>query len=413
MTNPDFESPESPGRALEEFEEHNKGGGSAGFTLIVVTALVLAGGIVYVLGAAGRAADDTEAAVVSASDQLEQFDPEEFTSEFVPGTDSTPPSLPFAGDDDTPTTSASPPTSAPAADPIDDGRHPGVDVDPSSVAVAFVNRIPGDDYGKAAWIDLDGERHQTGLVCERLDLKPNRGLCLSNGRGLGAGEGLITDGALVPSRSFGLSKPSRAAVSPDGSIVAFTGFTLGHSYAEPGQFSTLSQVISIERLIAANLETAFSTFVDGEPLVLAELNFWGITFVDNDRFYATVGTPDGTSIAEGRISNARIDVRFENATCPEVSPDGSTIVAKEVRDGHNQMIAVDAETGDRRDLGETRSVEDQVEFLDDDTVVYGMPNNEEGTSGQPAWDIWALDLAPGSTPRLLVPFADSPAVPST
>ena len=103
-----------------------------------------------------------------------------------------------------------------------------------------------------------------------------------------------------------------------------------------------------------------------------------------------------------------MNVVYENATCPEVSPDGSTLVVKERRGDFFQLVAIDTATGARRDLAESRSVEDQVEFLDNSTIIYGLPNEAEGTEAQPAWDVWALNLN-GGAPQLIIPFADSPA----
>ena len=85
------------------------------------------------------------------------------------------------------------------------------------------------------------------------------------------------------------------------------------------------------------------------------------------------------------------------------------IVAKEQRGEVFQLVLIDVATGDRRDLGETRSVDDQVEWVDDSTILYGLPNLEEGTDAQPVFDVWSLDVAAGSTPQLLIPFAESPA----
>ena len=73
-----------------------------------------------------------------------------------------------------------------------------------------------------------------------------------------------------------------------------------------------------------------------------------------------------------------------------------------------QLVAIDVATGSRRNLPEARSVEDQVEFLDNNTIIYGLPNESEGTEAQPAWDVWSLDLN-GGAPQLIIPFADSPA----
>ena len=109
------------------------------------------------------------------------------------------------------------------------------------------------------------------------------------------------------------------------------------------------------------------------------------------------------------MSDSTLEVVFENASCPEVSADGSQLVVKEQRGEMFQLVLIDIASGERRDLGETRSVDDQVEWLDSDTILYALPNAEEGTDAQPVFDIWAVDVTPGATPRLVVPFADSPA----
>lgn len=374
------------------------------FVLLVVALLVLAGGGVYFVGAVLSAEDEVADAQARAEEQIELFDPPEFTKEFTTE-DETPSSLPLS--DEEPNSDEAPDdgttvTSTTAA--------PTPTIDPSQIALAFINRVPGDEYGLVGYIDPQGERHITELECSRLDLNESAGLCLSATAGLGGtGRGVILDAALEPSLRFGVNQPSRAAVSPDGSVVAWTGFSLGHSYLNSGEFATTTQLVSVDRSIGVNLETVFTTYRDGVEVDDFERNYWGVTFVDNDLFYATLGLGDGTSIVEGRVSTSRIDVVFDNATCPEVSPDGATIVAKERRGDLFQVIAIDVASGTRRDLGETRSVADQVEWSDDDTILYALPNLEEGTDAQPVFDVYALDVAPGSKPRLVVPFADSPA----
>ena len=396
-------------------EPTSESGGS--FVFILIAMLVLAGGVVYVLGASSRADEETEVAEASARATIEAFDPNEFTSELEPD------ELALA-DDDVPATTNAPATTAetdadeataddavvtpPTTSP--EGIEVGDPIDPRNIALAFVNRIPGEEYETVGWIDNEGVRHSTGLECARIDLNESGGICLASDGGLGgSARGFILDAAMVPQNSFGLNRPSRAAVSPDGAVVVWTGFTLGHSYLAEGEFATITQLISVERSLGANLETDFLTTDDGVRIENPDRNYWGVTFVDSDHFYATMGTEGTTSIVEGRISNSTIEVRYENASCPEVSPDGSTIVAKELRGDRFQLVAIDVASGERRDLGETMMVDDQVEFLDDDTILYAKVNETEGTAAQPVFDIWALDLAPGSTPRMVVPFADSPA----
>ena len=377
--------------------------GNTSFALLVIALLVLVGGSVYFVGRLLAVEGETADAQAQAEERLiAEFDPEEFTSEFV-DEDLSPSSLPLVEEDGAPATTAVPEATSTTL--------PRAIINPQDVVLAFVNRVPGDEYGLAGYIDRQGERQIVpDLECDRLDLNENRGLCLSATAGLnGSGRALILDGGLKPISRFGVNRPSRAAASPDGAVVAWTGFTLGHSYLAEGEFATTTQLISVDRKIAADLETIFDTYRDDQLMDDDERNFWGVSFVDSDLFYATVGAGGETFIVQGRVSTSRMDVVIENASCPEVSPDGSTVVVKEQRGDSFQLVAIDVATGSRRDLGETRSVDDQVEWADDDNILYGMPNLDEGTESQPVFDIYALNVAPGSSPRLVVPFAESPA----
>ena len=72
--------------------------------------------------------------------------------------------------------------------------------------------------------------------------------------------------------------PSRARVSPDGRLGAVTAFVTGHSYADPGSFSTRATIIDMERgRRIADLED-FEVSRDGKPFESIDFNFWGVTF---------------------------------------------------------------------------------------------------------------------------------------
>ena len=94
-----------------------------------------------------------------------------------------------------------------------------------------------------------------------------------------------------------------------------------------------------------------------------------------------------------------------------VSPDGSTVIYKATQpDGTFSLTAVEIDSGRSWTLGETRSVDDQVEWLDDDTILYALhPEGTDGTEVEPQFDIWSLDIAEGSEPELFLPAANSPA----
>lgn len=392
---------------VESEEPANEPVGTGMFVLLAISIAALVGAGVYVAGQATKASDETAQAAERSNQILDDTDVD--IGEFI---DPSPSSIPLTDTTVAPVGT----TEAPSTTEPDDGRtiagdgnHPEVDIDPESIAIAFINRAPGDDYEKVGIVTFEGERIITQLRCSRIDLNADRGLCLTPpGDFVLSGHGLILDEKLVPTAKFDVNDPSRAVVSPDGSIVGWTGFTAGHSYANFGEFSTITQLIAVDRQLAVNLETDFKTEIDGEPNDTPERNFWGVTFVDNEIFYATMQNADGTWIVEGSLSTSKIVDRFDNASCPEVSPDGQTIVAKEQRADGFHLVAIDVATGTRRDLGETRPVDDQVEWLDDTSIVYAIANPDEGTAAQPAFDVYVLDTSPGGTPQLLVPFADSP-----
>jgi hypothetical protein len=57
-------------------------------------------------------------------------------------------------------------------------------------------------------------------------------------------------------------------------------------------------------------------------------------------------------------------------------------------------------------LAERRSVDDQVEWLDDRTLLYALPDaNSEATS-----DVWRLPADGTGSPTVFIPQAMSPAV---
>ncbi len=68
---------------------------------------------------------------------------------------------------------------------------------------------------------------------------------------------------------------------------------------------------------------------------------------------------------------------------------------------------LDLASGQERRLPEQRSVDDQVSWLDDDTVVYGLPLTGE-RGGET--DLYAVPADGSAAPRLLAGQAWSPSV---
>jgi hypothetical protein len=248
-------------------------------------------------------------------------------------------------------------------------------------------------------------RARSGRICERVYASATGGICIARARSLlGAYEAelLAPDGRVR--HRVGLSGiPSRARVSPDGRYGATTMFVTGHSYTAPGSFSTQTLLIDMRTGKAiADLES-FTVSRAGRVVDAADVQFWGVTFArDSDRFYATLATAGKTYLIEGRVSARTARVIRENVECPSLSPDGTRIGYKKLVGAKTRtwrFHVLELATGRDTPLAETRSVDDQLEWLDDGHLLYG----ESGA-------IWTVPADGTGAPRRYLAQADSPAV---
>lgn len=271
------------------------------------------------------------------------------------------------------------------------------------------------EYGTVAIVSLDdpgGARAFTGVDCDRVAARPGGASCL------------VTDPAVAASyevreydpqwrqvQSTALpGLPSRTRLSPSGSLVATTVFVAGHSYMTAG-FSTATEVHAFGGGTRWGDLEKFRFVLDGEPSDPVDRNIWGVTFVDDDAFYATVGTGGRTYLVRGTLSSRTLTSVSRDAECPSLSPDGSRVAFKvDVDPGRRivwQIAVQDLTTGGRTLLTQgPRGLDDQVEWLDDDTLLYGMPRPDEpGVT-----DVWSVDTAADAEPELLIEQAWSPTV---
>jgi hypothetical protein len=273
--------------------------------------------------------------------------------------------------------------------------------------VVFQHVVRDDDYAHVAVSPATGRpgsRTITPLVCERVHFAGGRGLCLMPRRSLG-----IRYTAKVISSDFRVLDEialtgllSRARVSPDGRYGASTSFVTGHSYAQPGAFSTQTTLIDLAggRKLA-ELED-FEVTRDGRHFDAIDHNFWGVTFArDSNRFYATLATRGKTYLVEGDVAARTLHVLHENVECPSLSPDETRLAYKKRvgRKGwrlHVLSLGTMAETA----LAETRSIDDQVEWLDDERILYGTAKG----------DVWTVPADGTGAPTKYLAGALSPAV---
>jgi Tol biopolymer transport system component len=271
----------------------------------------------------------------------------------------------------------------------------GADPSQSTVAVAPLDNLQ--------------DRQLTGLTCARAYFAAGHGVCL--GRTIEGG-GFTFDASLRRQREFdqvGLS--TRARVSPDGHKAATTVFVTGHGYADL-TFSTQTLITDLRTGAQVDLEK-FSVTRDGTRIQRSDFNFWGITFASQEnRFYATLATGGQTYLIAGDTASRSARTLRENVECPSLSPDGTRIVYKQLLTNTGgrrwRLHMLDLRTGADSALAETRSVDDQVEWLDGGHVLYGL--NDEGPPATLDVNLWELAVDGSAAPARFLAHAASPAV---
>jgi hypothetical protein len=280
--------------------------------------------------------------------------------------------------------------------------------------IVFRNMTPGASYGTVAMVPLDdphGARVDTATPCERVYATSENLICLSSDRGFITTYGAhILDNNLHETQSLPfIGVPSRARLSLDGAYAATTSFTSSDSYASLS-FSTRTYVTAVGGQTLGNLED-FTLIHDGRSIAPVDRNFWGVTFAsDDDTFYATVRWSGHTWLVRGSLSQRRMVTLHEDAECPSLSPDGTQIVFKQRGDlplGKWRLVDYDIASGTVTPLSETRSVDDQVEWLDETHVLYALARSGAQRSID---DVWSVPISGSGKPKLLIPEASSPAV---
>jgi hypothetical protein len=284
----------------------------------------------------------------------------------------------------------------------------------SGPRIVFRNTAIGPNYGKVAMValkDPGGPRAFTTTLCDRVFAANGHTLCL--GSDLGAvttytAKAWGDDGGPVVDLPL-TGVPSRARLSPDARLAATTSFVAGDSYAATS-FSTRTIVTTLADDTSVDLES-FRLVHQGSTIKPADRNYWGVTFApDDDHFYVTVKLGSTTWLASGRLSTRTVTTLRSDAECPSLSPDGTRLAYKKRGTrpiGDWRLAVMDIATGQETMLAEQRSVDDQVEWLDDHQILYGLPG--VGTKAAET-NVWVVPADGTGAPRVLIQKAWSPAV---
>jgi hypothetical protein len=305
---------------------------------------------------------------------------------------------------------------APAA-PVADERKPSsiLAALPARPQLMFVSVASDDSHQHLSVASLEGldrGRYVTPLACDRIYFAGSRGICLATEIDGTSALHLarIFDQQFQPTFRVPLSgPPSRVRISSDGRRAAATVFESGHSYAQQG-FSTKTTVIDLsDGRVICDLEE-FAVWKDGQRIHAKDFNFWGLTFAeDGNQFYATLETGGISYLVKGDIDRREVQIVRGGVECPSLSPDGAKLVFKKRLGSRSrgwwQLARFDLATNEEKVLDkETQSVDDQVEWLDNQTVMYHL------TGSGSAADLWTLAVDGSSEPKLLLREAYSPAV---
>jgi hypothetical protein len=247
--------------------------------------------------------------------------------------------------------------------------------------VVFQDVIRDPDYAHVSLVPLDapaGPRVASELICERVHMVSGQGICLS---GEHEAESryyyAITFGEdFLPRERIPLAgPPTFARVSPNGRYGAASVLTEPPSEEDP-EAPTQTLLIDIaEGTVLGDIE-AFALSRNGVPFDAPERDLWGVTFgADNDRFHATLRTAGNLYLVDGSVQGRRLDVLHPNVSAPAVSPDGTRVAYAKLVSNIGPTFrfhVLDLATMTETPLAEATSIDDQMEWLDDERLLYGL-----------------------------------------
>lgn len=285
---------------------------------------------------------------------------------------------------------------------------------PTGPLLVFRSTEAGDDYGLVASVPLadpGATRTVTGLPCDRVDATHENLVCLHTDRGV-----LTTFGATLYDASGDRLKdwalpgvPSRTRLSADSSLVAETAFVTGSSYGVKA-FSTRTQIAQVNGIDYGSLAD-FTLLVDGQKVTADDRNFWGVTFSSDDNtFFATAASGGHHWLVRGNLRGRSMVAIKDGAECPSLSPDGTKIAYKKnlstTTTPRWTLAVLDFATGAETQLPIDANVDDQAEWLDDGTLLYGLADPQKPGDS----NVYSIPIDGQHGPALFLAHAWSPSV---
>jgi len=247
-------------------------------------------------------------------------------------------------------------------------------------------------------------RVATGLVCERVHFAAGHGVCLSAEHAAESSYFAVVFGAdFAPAgRSELGGAPTFARVSPDGRLAAASFQTSPPTEEAPIAPSETWLLDTASGKVVADLAD-FDLVRDGVTVTEPEVDYWGVTFKrDGDGFYASVRYGGNIYLAEGSIAAHRLTVLRGGVSAPSLSPDQRHLAFASLVSSLGptwRFHLLDLSTGVDSELPETRSIDDQMEWMGDDQLLYGLST-----------DIWSVASSGKTAPLPFLLGGLSPAV---
>jgi hypothetical protein len=281
---------------------------------------------------------------------------------------------------------------------------------PGTVTLTSGNRLLFLTTQHVASMPLGGSPEATvaDLECGRVYAASGVGLCLRKASAV-AWSATLLDRELAPQGAYPVDgTPSLARLSPSGRMAAWTSFVSGTSYART-EAATQTTVLDTKGG-AVIYPVEFAATVEGKPVKaeVSERQVWGVTFVDDNRFYATLFVGGERWLVAGNLGQRTLQAIAKNVTLPSLSPDGTRIAFLRAIEGDPRngwrLSVLRLDNHRVIAMADSRNVEDQAIWIGERTLGYTVRSSD----GSPS--IWTVPADGTGRPSLLRDNAESPAV---